>query len=153
MFGWIFLTLLVSAAGYVLLCGDKEQRLVLCVLLAAYSGTMLLFMLGTRSWLRTETGIVILDSSAFVALTIIAFRSKRFWPLWIASFQLIPLLTYAAALFGQNLASQALGVAQGLWAYLQLGLLVLMTLKVQIIAAKTRKPKTGKPKTGKSSPG
>jgi hypothetical protein len=96
-------------------------------------------MLGTKSWLQTEIGIVILDSSAFVALTIIAFRSKRFWPLWIASFQLIPLLTYAAALFGQNLASQALGVAQGMWGYLQLAIILLVTLAARIEAAKIRK--------------
>ena len=127
MFGWIFLGLLVSAHLVVLLRGDREQKQVLCILTCAYLGTFALYKLGGETWLHFQTGTVVLDGAAFLLLSIIAFRSKKFWPLWIASFQLLPLLTFLAAPFGQNLVSQALGVAQGLWGYLQLLILLLVT--------------------------
>jgi hypothetical protein len=139
MFGIIFLGLLVSATFCVLLFGDKEQRQIQAVLVCAYLGTYVFFNIGIPSWLTIKFGIVILDCLAFVALTAIALRSKRFWPLWIASFQFMPLLTYAAAAYGQNLVSQALGVAQGLWGYLQLTILLIVAIRTRISAMKIKK--------------
>ena len=139
MFGWIFLGLLVSATLFVLFRGDREQKQVVCILICAYLGTFILYKLGGQTWLHFQTGTIILDGAAFLLLSLIALRSNKFWPLWIASFQLMPLLTFAAAPFGQNLVSQALGVAQGLWGYLQLLTLLLATITMRMRAAKIGK--------------
>jgi hypothetical protein len=139
MFGWIFLGLLVSATICVMRFGDNEIRLTLFILVIAYIGTFISYIIGGKSWLEIQAWTVAWDGMAFICLLVIAFRSEKFWPLWIASFQLLPLLTFAAAPFGQNLVSQALGVAQGLWAYFQLLILMLVTIKIQMAQAKTGK--------------
>lgn len=129
MIFWIFPALLVAASVYVLWFGGGEERLVLAILLAAYLATFLFYRMGTPDWLKPQFGIMLSDSLAAVLLLIIALRSKRFWPLPIVAFQILPVLTQLATAFGENLVSYGLGVAQGAWSYLQLIILVFATTR------------------------
>lgn len=119
--------MVLSVSAYVFCCGGREERLVASILVAAYLATALFYQLGTHNWLTPQRGILCSDSLASILLLVIALRSKRFWPLPIVAFQILPVATQLVTLFGENLVSYGLGVAQGAWSYLQLIVLVLAT--------------------------
>jgi|CXWL01.1.fsa_nt_gi hypothetical protein len=127
MIFWMFWTLVVSASAYAICFGGREERLVTVILVAAYFATFLLSRLSTLDWLQPQLGILATDSLASILLLFIALRSKRFWPLPIVAFQILPVATQLVATFGENLVSYGLGVAQGAWSYLQLIVLVIAT--------------------------
>lgn len=145
MIGWLFLALLVAVSTFVFRFGGREERIVLAALLTGFFGTVAFFGLGTADWLQPQIGIMLLDTGVLGVLLFIAFRSKRFWPLPVAAFHVITVLTEIAGLFGQNVVSYALGVAQGAWSYLQLLVLVIATVRTR------RRAKT-ETKTSSSSP-
>lgn len=128
---WIFLALMLLAIAIVLRDGQFEERVVLATLVVNFVGTPVLYTLGGADWLQPHFGIFVLDSTAFVILTILALRSKRFWPLPIAAFQMIPVMTFFVSSVGENLKSYGLGVAQGSWGFLQLVILIWATIRTR----------------------
>lgn len=124
---WIFWASVLSVSAYALRFGRREERNVAAILFAAYSATFLIYRLGDQNWLRPQYGILVSDTIASLLLLHIALRSKRFWPLPIVAFQILPVLTQLVTVFGENLVSYGLGVAQGAWSYLQLLILVIAT--------------------------
>jgi hypothetical protein len=124
---WIFWALVLSVSAYVLRYGGKEERVVTMILVAAYFMTFLISRLGPLDWLKPQRSVMVSDSVAAFLLLLIALRSKRFWPLPIVAFQILPVLTMLVSDFGENLVSYGLGVAQGAWSYLQLLVLVIAT--------------------------
>jgi predicted anti-sigma-YlaC factor YlaD len=127
--GWIFLSLVLAAILLAIRFGGRAERTVLAALLISYVGTYLSFhLLGARDWLSVNWGVWLSDAAAFAILCTVALRTKKLWPLPIAGLQLLPMFTPLIALAGQNLVSDGLGRAQGLWAYPQLTLLILASL-------------------------
>ena len=124
---WIFWTSVLSVSAYAFRFGGREERLVTSILAAAYFATFVFSRLGSLDWLRPQFSILLSDSLASALLLIIALRSKRFWPLPIVAFQILPVLTQLVTYFGENLVSYGLGVAQGAWSYLQMIILVVAT--------------------------
>ena len=128
---WAFWIAVASALVYALTQGAREERQVAIILALAYLATSLFYKLGTPDWLKPQFGIMLSDSLAAALLLIIALRSKRFWPLPIVAFQILPVLTQLVTAFGENLVSYGLGVAQGAWSYLQLIVLVVATIRTR----------------------
>lgn len=142
---WFFWTVVASASALVVSVGGREEKLVLGILVGAYAATMILYRLGSSDWLQPQIGIMISDSISALLLLIIALRSKRFWPLPIVAFQILPVVTQFVTAYGQNLVSYALGVAQGAWSYLQMLILIFASLR-------TRRRLRSEKKTGSSLP-
>lgn len=128
MFKWIYLLLLVSSAVFVFWKGRFEVRLVAATLVIGSLLTPLLFYYSQQSWLSPNVAMLINEAAVTLVILFVAFRSKEFWPLPVAAFQMIALLTPTVLLVGENLASDALGIMQGLWAYLELFVLVIVTI-------------------------
>ena len=129
MFKWVYLLLLVSSVAFVFWKGKFDERLTAAALLTGSLMTPILFSVSRQSWLTPNAALVINEAAVTVVILYVAYRSKRFWPLPVAAFQIAALMTPLAALFGENLASHALGVTQGLWAYPQLVILVVATFR------------------------
>lgn len=142
---WFFWTVVASASAFVVSVGGREEKLVLGILVGAYVATMILYRLGSADWLQPQIGIMISDSISAILLLVIALRSRRFWPLPIVAFQILPIATQFVTAFGQNLVSYALGVTQGAWSYLQMLILILASLR-------TRRRLQNAKKTGNSLP-
>jgi hypothetical protein len=125
MFGWAFLALLVSSVVFVLFYGQRDERLVIVGLV--FAGVLTGFINKRLSVPFDTFSPLMFANEAWLLLlvVIIAYRSKRFWPLAVASLELAAFLSLLAPLFGRNLVSYGMGVAQGIWAYLQLIILVL----------------------------
>jgi hypothetical protein len=132
MFKWIYLLLLVSSVTFVFWKGKFDERLTAAALLTGSVMTPILFSMSTQSWLSPDITLLLNEAAVTAVVLFVAYRSKRFWPLPVAAFQIAALMTPLAALFGENLASRALGVTQGMWAYLQLTILVAATYREQL---------------------
>jgi len=145
MIGWLFLALLVSVSAYILRFGHLEERVALSTLIVNFVATFLLYNLGSKDWLKPHYGIFAIDTITMAILLAIAFRSKRFWPLPVAAFQIITVLAQLVGFFGQNLVSYALGVAQGASSYVQLLILVLAARKSRSLPASPAKTSSSSP--------
>jgi hypothetical protein len=137
MFKWIYLLLLVSSVCFVFWKGRFEERLAIGALTIGSLTTPLLYAQSAQNWLDPNISLLLNEAAVTAVILYIAYRSKRFWPLPVAAFQITALLTPVAALKGENLASYALGVTQGMWAYPQLLILILATIRGQM-ATKTK---------------
>ena len=129
MFGWVYLALLVGSIAYIVRHGQRDERIVTLALLACALLTGLIHSkLGVS--FTASSPLMLANEGWLLALTLlIAYRSNRFWPLAVASLELAAFLSLLAPLFGRNLVSYAMGVAQGLWAYPQLIILVLAVIR------------------------
>lgn len=126
--GWLYLLLLFGTLVFIAVRGSLEERLLTGAMLSASVVTYVLYKAGLRfddhPWPFIATSLLHL----IVSLAI-AFRSTRFWPLAYAALQGATLLSLLSPFFGRNLLSYALGVMQTVWAYPQLLVLVLATIR------------------------
>ena len=128
--GWLYLLLLFATFMSIAVRGGFEERLLTGAMLAASVGTFLLYRAGLRFDAHPLPFIAISLLHLAVCL-VIALRSARFWPLAYTALQIATLLSLMSPFFGRNLLSYALGVMQTLWAYPQLLILTLATVRTQ----------------------
>lgn len=127
--GLLFLVLLLSAVTFVVVRGGRDARAIALALVAAALVTAANYWIMGHTF-GTVQPILVVSEGLFLGLClVIALRTDRWWPLPIAAFQLATFFSLLTPLFGENLVSYALGVTQGLWAYLQLLILVLGVLR------------------------
>ncbi len=138
----VFPLLLFSAVTFVLLRGQREERLVACTLLLVAVGTGLLYRFGGQGFATISLPLILNEAILLGVTLTIAYRSRRFWPMPVASLELAAFLSLFAPLFGRNLVSYALGVTQGVWAYFQLLILVLAVIRGQNSDRKSKRVNT-----------
>lgn len=133
MFKWIYLLLLVSSVCFVFWKGRFEERLAVGALTIGSIATSFLYAQSNQNWLNPNIALLLNEAAVTAVILYIAYRSKRFWPLPVAAFQIIALVTPVTTMLGENLASYALGVTQGVWAYPQLLILIIATIRGQMV--------------------
>ncbi len=126
---WVFLLLLASAVAFVIIRGRREERLVASTLLLVSLGTGLLYTFAGQKFAQVSLPLILNEAILLGVTLTVAYRSRRFWPMPVASLELAAFLSLFAPLFGKNLVSYALGVTQGIWAYFQLLILVLAVVR------------------------
>lgn len=120
----IFLGSMLAVCAFAVLRGGKDERLG-AVLLAAAAVLSPLTLL--RDWSAPELGIIIVDLGLFVALFALAMKSRAFWPLWAAGFQLCAVSVHVVAGISPTMLPAAYAEILALWAYPVLGSLALGT--------------------------
>lgn len=120
--GFVYLALLVAVVAYVLARGDPEERLVVSALLLGSLVTLVLHHQLGKSFTHSNVLYLMNEASVLAVILFVAYRSSRFWPLPVAAFQVAAFLALLTPALGKDLISQAIGVAQGLWAYPQLAI-------------------------------
>jgi hypothetical protein len=129
MIGVIYTTLLFAVLGFIFVRGGKDERIVASTLVLGSVITYLIFRSFGRSFTALQLPMLINEAAVLAVLLTVALWSKRFWPIPIASFQVAAFLSLLTPFFGENILSHGLGVAQGIWAYPQLAILVLATVR------------------------
>jgi hypothetical protein len=124
MFKWIYLLLLLSSVILIFWQGKWEERIVMAALAVGSLLTPLLHARTERDWLTPDTALFFNELFVTIVILFIAYRSRSFWPIPVAAFQMLALLTPFATLMGQDLVSYAVGMMQGMWAYPQLLILI-----------------------------
>lgn len=128
MLRYIYPALLVACVLFISWKGRSEQRIVLGALLLGSVNTYFIYVSRAGSWLEPSIAMIANELLVTAVILAVAYRSKKFWPLPVASFQILALMSQLVSIFGQELQAYAVGVTQGLWAYLQLAVLLLATL-------------------------
>lgn len=113
----IFRILLVLVVLYALLRGSRDERQVaLICLMGALITTLVLSPLGQR-FQGVERPVVLVDVAVFFAFLLVALRSERFWPLWVAGLQLTTIMGHALKGMDSSLMPRAYAAALNFWAY------------------------------------
>lgn len=126
---WIFFVSVLASAIIVYSIGKAEERRVMSILIAAYIATAILYRIGSQSWLELNIGILITDGMALCALLIIAYRSKRYWPMPVAALHALTIMAMLIIGFGENLQNHGVELLQAVWCYPQLAILVWAALR------------------------
>ena len=113
-FFWAFLAL---TCGYALWRGASDARLTAMVcILASVISSLVISPFATR-YSGVEGGEMIVDGLVLAAFTVVALRSERFWPLWIAGLQMTSGFGHLFKIAEIELIPQAYAVATRFWSY------------------------------------
>lgn len=121
----LFLSVLVAVLGVVAWRGGTDERLAATAIVAA---TFLSPVVRARGYAGLELGLVLVDTGLFLALVGIALRSRSFWPMWAAGFQLCGLAGHLAAAKSSAMVPAAYAETLAIWSYAVLATLLVGTL-------------------------
>jgi hypothetical protein len=95
--------------------GDREEQVTAGALLLGWVATL---VLRDPRWLGIQWGGFAVDGLFMVMITIIALRSRRYWPLAAAGFQLLAIVTHAARMVDPSLGGWVYATAGIVWTQL-----------------------------------
>ncbi|HEX3886592.1 MAG TPA: hypothetical protein VHW05_03765 [Phenylobacterium sp.] len=124
---WVGLTITVIVCGGAFWKGDREEQTAAGGLLLSMMTTVLL---RDPRWIGTQSGAFAADVCLLVLLTWIALRSRRFWPLPAAAFQLICVGIHIARLVDPGVRAWAYATGQVIfsqWVFFTVGIGVINT--------------------------
>lgn len=115
---FLFPMLLMGCCGYALVRGGEPERAAGALLITAFALGLPVHQLVDASGYRsTLFGTGSIDLALLVALTVLAWRSNRFWPIWIAGWQLAAVMAHVAKTLDPTMLSTGYAVQAQLWCY------------------------------------
>lgn len=114
LFYW---TLLLTVTIYAFARGRLDERYAASICVFATIATMVVASPLSRKYSDVEIGVFAVDVVALFAFTAIALMSKRFWPLWVAGFQLTSTFAHAMKAIQIDLLPQVYAAAERFWVY------------------------------------
>ncbi len=113
----IYHLLLVVVAAYAFLRGKSDERLAAAICVVATLATRLVLSPLASRYSGVETGVLIVDLLTLAGFTVIALRTDRFWPLWVAGLQLTTLVAHMLKAVQLELLPYAYATAARFWVY------------------------------------
>jgi len=123
--------LLAGCWGYALWRGGAPERIGATIL---GIGSVLTAMAASNvaiSFKSVETGILVVDLAASVAFLALALRADRFWPLWVAAFQILGTAGHGVKYVDPEVLRRTYAFIIVFWSYLMIALLVIGTWRHQ----------------------
>jgi len=117
---WLGIAVGWTVAAFALWKGGRAERLVAAGFLVAWLASPILRRGGWEgpAW----TGLAV--DGLFLALLLwVALRSRRYWPLFAAGFELLSVATHLARLIDPGVRAWAYATADAIWTYLLLAAL------------------------------
>lgn len=96
--------------------GRPEIFGMLLVTVGSILSTLLVSDLGLR-FRNTESWMFAADVMMLITFVILALMTTRYWPMWVASFQAITVLTHLAESALPNAVPRGYSLLQGFWVY------------------------------------
>ena len=94
-----------------------HERLTAAVCIAASILTPIVLSPIAERYARIESGELLIDCAVLAAFTLVALRSDRFWPLWLAGLQLTTSLAHFLKAVHLDMMPSAYAVAERFWSY------------------------------------
>jgi hypothetical protein len=113
-FFWAFLAV---TCGYALWRGRKYEQLSAVIFIVASVASVIARSSGPERYFGVERSDLIIDSSVMVAMLVIALRSDRFWPLWVAGLQLTISMSHLLKAIQPDLLPLAYAAAERFWSF------------------------------------
>jgi hypothetical protein len=112
-----FYALMSSACAYALIRGKTDARIVGAVFMVGTFATLALRSSQAGGYSAVESGILAVDLACLAAFTYAALISDRFWPLWVAGFQLTTIFGHVLKAVQSDLLPLAYAAALRFWGY------------------------------------
>jgi len=113
----IYHLLLVVVAAYAFLHGRADERLAAAICVVATLATRLVLSPLASRYSGVEMGVLIVDLLTLAGFTLIALRTDRFWPLWVAGLQLTTMVAHLLKAVQLELLPYAYATAARFWVY------------------------------------
>ena len=118
----LYVVVLAGTVAYALFKGGNDERSGAIVLLILALLTQVLSVIGSngrmvQGWEGPELDVMVLDGLGFVAFVVIAYRSKKFWPIWAAASQLVATLTHWVVILNPSILRTLYMMAQPFWVF------------------------------------
>lgn len=124
---YLFIALLLSSCTYALVRGRSDERIAALGCLLATIASVVLVTPYHYRYRFVERGELVIDLLMLMLFVLLALRSFRFWPLWVAGLQLTITISHVLKAVDQNLIPQVYAVAERMWSYPILIILILGT--------------------------
>ncbi len=113
-----FLCLMAMCCGYALWRGGAPERWAAALQITAFAlGVPVHFALDAVGYRSAIVGTATIDVLLLIALTWLAWRSTRFWPLWIAGWQLAAIVAHFAKVLDPDMLAAGYAIQAQIWAY------------------------------------
>jgi hypothetical protein len=135
----VFLGLWLGSSVYAGVRGGAPERLVAATLLCAGVLTNVLGVLlrpAGGDYASFEVGVALTDLAVFVAITLIAMTSTRFWPMLQAGMMGCDVFGHLAKPLGPDILPEAYYATVAIWGYPMLILLVVATWRHRVRLAR-----------------
>ena len=113
----LFWAILLALVFYAFRRGALDERAAALTCLVGSVATVALGALSLHRYNDVEGAVLIVDASAFFIFTVIALKSARFWPLWVAGFQLSSMLAHFLQASGADMIPRVYAAAERFWIY------------------------------------
>lgn len=121
-----FMILLFLVAAYAQWRGGAPERIAAICMVAAMMGTFWAG-LSNPSYRGVEWGMLLIDFGLLLALMILAGAADRFWPIWLASFQLVAVAAHGVTAYNPEILPVAYWWIVGKIAYPMVAILAIGT--------------------------
>lgn len=111
---WVILGLVTI---YAFVRGRIDERVAASICILATLATLALSAPSQDGFENVEVGVLVTDLVALGGFIALALRSRRFWPLWVAGFQLTSTFAHVLKAIHFSLIPQAYAVAERFWVY------------------------------------
>ncbi|MBB4840016.1 hypothetical protein HNP52_003108 [Sphingomonas kyeonggiensis] len=113
---FIYLALLVSCCLYALARGGTPERAAVGILVSAVAASAFTPSTGAHRFFQLEMGMLTVDTCLFLAMTVLALKAQRYWPMWLAAVKLNTVITHLLIL-SPSLMPWSYAVANAAWSY------------------------------------
>lgn len=127
----LYWTLLALTCLYACIRGGSDERVIAVVCLVASVLTAFVLSPWGHRYSHLEAGEMLVDLAVLASFILVALRSDRFWPLWVAGLQLTSSLAHVMKGVNLELMPQAYAAATKFWSYPILVIIILGTWRRQ----------------------
>lgn len=113
----IFYLLLAGLVALTWWRGRTDERLAAAI---CVGGTALTVLVGNKLDIHGsafDVAAFLVDGLIFIAFLVIALRSERFWPMWVAGLQLTTASVHLLIILSPDLPGMIFGTALAFWSY------------------------------------
>ena len=112
---WVWPTVLMAVGSVAVWRGRDNERLAAAAVLANWALTIVVYRAASRDM---QWGILLVDLAQLGVFLWIAMTSRRYWPLFVAAFGLLQVLTHGAKAVDTHVSAWAYITAEIIWSYL-----------------------------------
>jgi hypothetical protein len=113
----LYWAILLSIVFYAFRSGAVDERVAALTCLVGTIATFILSNGVAGKYSNVEVPVLLVDLCALFVFTGIALKSSRFWPLWVAGFQLSSMLAHFLRAFGADMIPRVYAAAERFWIY------------------------------------
>jgi len=114
----IFFNLLqLAVSGYAVIRGGAPERIVGLSLLVATLATRVLQQPFAIRFVGVEWGVFVIDLALLLVLLAVALFADRFWPMWLAAFQLLGTGAHVVRALDPEVMRAAYAILMAGWSY------------------------------------